>query len=191
MNLLFVSSAGNAMTYAIEILIIFVIAVVGGGYYFRSGNKNGTSVIRHAKSVDKYVDTIVKITSVEEEDYYIDPYRPKPQSMEMPTINPNPLAASGRGRQPYTNLWGLQERNDLTRMRNARISMGSSSQSSEPVKKKRYTVKYEFETVPGSIYTGEGFFFNEKGIEVGSYIDIKYNPEKPQANYPLGQVAAE
>ena len=162
-------------------LIAFVAVVVITINY----NNNRCSVIGYNKTATDYRTASAKITSVEEEDIYIDPYIPKEENLE--TIPIKPIFVRRDSLSYYNDSENVRERNKLIRMRNSRINMGiHSDKPSEPVHKKRYKVRYEFETTGGKTYSGEGAFFNNKGIEVGRYIEIKYKPDKPQANFPLG-----
>lgn len=191
MNAIFFQSAFLAdMIYlknesVMQSIIITLIVFVGVIVIILINNKNSGSVIQYNKAANNYRTASAKITSVEEDDIYIDPYKPKAENLEV--LTPRPIWVRRDSLSYYADSEGIRERNKLVRMRNSRINMGiSSDQPHETVQKKRYKVKYEFETTGGETYTGEGAFFNNNGIEVGKYIDIKYKPEKPQANFPVG-----
>ena len=140
-------------------------------------------------SLDNYIETEAKITAVEEQTYTVYPYTPKPSSPE--SIN---LGARGRSLLvPRDNILEAQrkrEYNELAKMRNARLAAGNVH-NTDPIHKTRYHVLYEFEMPDLRMIRGETLIYEKTDeYEVGRYINVKYKPSNPMANFPSSRPPA-
>ena len=62
--------------------------------------------------------------------------------------------------------------------------MDETKDKKNEVEKIRFRVRYEFSTDSSNLYTGECFVYEKNDdIEIGKYIEVRYNPENPLNNF--------
>ena len=155
------ASTYNLMSILMIVIFVGVIVALICSFYFVG--KSGNKPMRKIKTFDKYKTAMGKITMIEEETFFIEPYVKQAKVEYMFT---------GDDKKKKKNSM-------LTELEKYAVEKESDAPP-KPIEKKRYKVIYTF----AAEGLGDGYVYEKKdSIKEEKKIEVQYDPERPQVNF--------
>ena len=151
------------------LMSIIIIAVIAGVilalvFTLYILHKNGSNPMRRIRTYDHYKKAKGKITSLEEETYFINPYVHQPQLITEDD---------------------KKKKNKMSSAIEKQIAEDAVKEQSKPVEKHRIKAGYTFAAEGlGDGFYGEFYIYDDnESISLGDMIEVMYDPERPQINF--------